>query len=78
MLCVTLFIFSTEIRRMYKCVSHGYEITRSETCIGMERNKSLIKRKRRSVPMTEVLTVSYLPHDESGRKDTLSTVYRSS
>lgn len=76
MLCVTLFIFSTEIRRMYKCVSHGYEITRSETCIGMERNKSLIKRKRRSVPMTEVLTVSYLPH-ESGRKDTLSTVYRS-
>lgn len=39
MLCVTLFIFSTEIRRMYKCVSHGYEITRSETCIGMERKK---------------------------------------
>lgn len=45
MLCVTLFIFSTEIRRMYKYVSHGYEITRSETCRGMERSKGLIKRK---------------------------------
>lgn len=37
MLYVTLFIFSTETRRMRSCVSHGYEITSSKSCVGMKR-----------------------------------------
>lgn len=67
---------------MYSYVSDGYEITSSKICVvGMIEGpdgKNGGGRGGESVPMTEVLSeFSYLPHDESGRKDALSTVYRS-